>query len=623
MCGISGCVGDIGGNALRRLESMNESLAHRGPDDHGIIYLDEDGCRCVGDSRTSVGLAHRRLSIIDLSDAGKQPMTNEDESLWIVFNGECYNFQSLVADLMSCGHRFNSRSDTEALIHGYEEWGVEGLLSRINGMFAFALWDQKEQQLILARDRLGKKPLYYLIPREGSLVFASEIKALIAGGFVDTNDVDHHALVEFWLYGYNAGERTIFKQIRRVEPGCYAILKHGEFVQRTYWNLTFKPEDDPDRSLEDYCDELEELLLDSIKLRLISDVPAGVFLSSGIDSSLITSLTAKTTQQSIESFSIGFENAQFDESTVASEIAAHLGIRNTKINVNADFAAHFTFISRQFDELFGDSSAIPTFFVSREAKKHVTVVLTGDAGDELFAGYDSYAKALSLWGSFRQKWLLRKRTSLFQSAVDWLQLGLKRGEERFLALEMVMPAANLDRIFTKEFLSSIDMEELFYERSKFFKNVVDLDLLSAFQYLNIKTYLPDDILVKVDRMSMYHALECRSPFLDYRIVEFASRLPSRFKIGPLGERKYLLRTLLKRYLPEPISNRPKMGFSVPWSDWCSGAMRTSMIEKWNSMNKPYFRQEACGYLYPVNKPGWPARQWNAFCSMEFFKAYQD
>lgn len=621
MCGITGFVGDFDRGILERLESMSESLSHRGPDDQGIIQLDRDGNRCGGETRVAVGLAHRRLSIIDLSDAGRQPMTNEDESVWIVYNGECYNFQMLVTELTSSGHRFRSRSDTEALIHGYEEWGIHGLLSRLNGMFAFAIWDQKQQQLVLARDRLGKKPLYYLFTREGNLVFASEIKALIAGGFVDTSDIDSHALVEFWLYGYNAGERTIFSQVKKLEPGCYASIKEGKFNRQTYWDIRFNPEENVARSIDEYCDELEELLTDAIKLRLISDVPVGVFLSSGVDSSLISALTAKTTQQSIESFSIGFENSRFDESVVASEIAGHLGIRNTRLTVNADFETYFTPISRQFDELFGDSSAIPTYFVSREAKKHVTVVLTGDAGDELFAGYDSYAKALSLWGTIGQKWLLRKRTSLFQSFVDWLQLGFKRGEDRFLSLEMVMPASDLNQIFTREFLSTINMDEVFSERRKWFKEVGDVDLLSAFQFLNIKTYLPDDILVKVDRMSMHHALECRSPFLDYRVVEFASKLPSHYKIGPLGERKYLLRTLLKRYLPDSITERPKMGFTVPWSDWCTGTMKNSMIENWKAMNQPYFRKEAARYLYPPNKPGWPMRQWNAFCSMEFFKLY--
>ncbi|WP_240910205.1 asparagine synthase (glutamine-hydrolyzing) [Desulfopila sp. IMCC35008] len=598
---------------------MCTSLSHRGPDAAGMLQLRSDGKRCSPGDTAFMGLAHRRLSIIDLTDAGRQPMPNEDEAIWIVFNGECYNYQSLVDELVREGHAVRSCSDTEALIHGYEEWGVEKLLPCLNGMFAFALWDQKKRCMVLARDRLGKKPLYYILTDEGTLVFASEIKALIAGGFVDTGALDYAALAEFWLYGYTSGERTVFKQVKRLEPGHFAVFQDGRFTKTEYWDCIFTPEEDGQRSIDDYCDELEELLTDSIRLRLISDVPVGVFLSSGIDSSLISALTAKLTGGSVDSFSIGFDNDTFDESKVAHEIANHIGMRNTRLMVNVDFAPYFKPIATHFDELFGDSSAIPTFFVCREARKHVTVVLTGDAGDELFAGYDSYTKAMSLWGSPKQKWLMRKRTSLFQSIVDFAQLGFKRGDERFLSLERVMPISHLKHVFNEKLLSKVELDEVFSERQKWFSRVSEYDLLSAFQYLSIKTYLPDDVLVKVDRMSMYHALECRSPFLDYRIVEYAAKLPFSLKIDPHGERKYLLRKLLGRYVPKSITERPKMGFSVPWSDWCTGRMKKSLQEEWFAMNSPLFKKEAAYYLFPENKPGWPARQWNSLCTRYFFE----
>ena len=614
MCGISGFAACSAAVSREQLQRMNSSLSHRGPDDAGIHIFNESG----RPEKPCVGLAHRRLSIIDLSAAGQQPMGNEDGSLWISYNGECYNYQPLLHELSKEGHAFTSATDTEVLLHGYEQWGLRGLLERLNGMFAFALWDQCSGELILVRDRLGKKPLYYLQQEDGTLFFASEIKAFAAAGVLDAQDIDAAALIQFWLYGYSTGTRTMYKKVRRVLPGHYLVWKNGRISQDEYWDVRFGLDPAPQRTMDDLADELESLLTDAVRLRLIADVPVGVFLSGGIDSSLMAALAAKVTQGGIRSFSIGFAEKKFDETRYAQAVAEHLGIDNTLLRVEEDMQPYFRPIALHFDELFGDSSAIPTWFVSKLAKEHVTVALTGDAGDELFAGYDSYAKALSIWGTKEQRRLFKGRVSKFQQLVDFLQLRFVPKEQRLLALERIMPAIFLKKVLQEAVLNPVAVQEALHERKQQQARAAGADLLSQLQYLNLKCYLPDDILVKVDRMSMAHALECRSPLLDYRVVEFAARLAFVQKISPEGKGKYLLRHLLQRYLPEQLIDRPKMGFSIPWSEWCKGPLGQEIKEQWRNMNSPWFRPEAAELLFPQRKLGWHTRQWNAFCTVNFF-----
>jgi asparagine synthase (glutamine-hydrolysing) len=614
MCGIAGFISEhkeISGDCLRKMLDM---LVHRGPDDSGMQIFNRD----EAEQQPIVGLAHQRLSIIDLSPAGHQPMSNEDGMVWISYNGECYNFQSLFRELKAKGHAFVSRSDTEVLIHGYEEWGVEGLLSRLNGMFAFAIWDQHKRELILVRDRLGKKPLYYCATNSGALIFASEIKALVAGGFVDEGDIDESSLIQFWIYGYSTGSQTIYRNVHRVPPGHYLIWKNGKIVLQEYWDAVFGRNEYGQRSENDLTDELESLLLDAIRLRLISDVPVGVFLSGGIDSSVIAALGARITNQNIRSFSIGFSEKKFDETSYACAVAEHLGIENIVLTMTDNLEPFFQQISRHFDELFGDSSAIPTYFVAKLAREYVTVALTGDAGDELFSGYDSYKKALSVWGSRDQRKMFRGRVGAFQQLIDFFQLRFIPEERRLSAFDRIMPLAKLKNVLTPAVLQKVSSVNAFQEREQWYLRVANADLLSQMQYVNMKTYLPDDILVKVDRMSMAHGLECRSPLLDFRIVEFASRLAFHQKISPDGTGKVLLRNILKRHLPENLIDRPKMGFSIPWSEWCQGPLGREIEAKWLKMNSPYFRQDAVSFLFPKNKLGWPARQWNAFCTVNFF-----
>lgn len=614
MCGITGFAACSASVSRQTLLRMNSSLIHRGPDDAGLQLFNESGRS--GEPR--VGLAHRRLSIIDLSAAGQQPMSNEDGTIWITYNGECYNYQPLLEELTKEGHVFSSATDTEVLVHGYEQWSLTGLLARLNGMFAFALWDQRRGELMLVRDRLGKKPLYYIQKDDGLLLFASEIKAFAAGGVLDQQDVDEAALIQFWNYGYSTGARTMCRQVRRLLPGHCLIWKNGASSVKEYWDVRFGADQAPERNIDDLADELEVLLTDAVRLRLIADVPAGVFLSGGIDSSLISSIAAKVTDRDIRSFSIGFAEKKFDETRYARAVAEHLGIENTLLRVAEDMRPFFRPIALHFDELFGDSSAVPTWFVAKLAREHVTVALTGDAGDELFAGYDSYAKALSIWGTREQRRLFKGRAGRLQRLVDYVQLRFAAKEERLSALERLMPLFMLKKVLTPNLLERVSVQEALHDREQWYARVADADLLSQLQYVNLKTYLPDDILVKVDRMSMAHALECRSPFLDYRIVEFAARLSFAQKISPDGRGKYLLRHLLKRYLPDYLIDRPKMGFSIPWSEWCRGPLGRETAEKWRKMNTPWFRREAAGFLFPKNRLGWPARQWNAFCVVNFF-----
>ncbi len=619
MCGIVGFVSRVNRISEETLAAMRDTLMHRGPDDAGIQMFNQE----AGDSKLFAGLAHRRLSIIDLSSAGKQPMANEDGKVWITYNGECYNFQSLRQKLAQRGHIFRSATDTEVVVHGYEEWGIEELLNKLNGMLAFALWDDNQEKLFLARDRVGKKPLYYVIEDDGTLVFASEIKALIRGGFVDPGDIEEAALVQFWLYGYTTGEQTVFRKVRRLLPGHYAVWQKGKLATHNYWDCIFDFKEDRGRAVDDYCDELEDLLLDAIRLRMIADVPVGVFLSGGVDSSLIAALAARITGSSLRSFSIGFSENKFDESFFAQSVADHLGIENKRLQVHEDLQDSFRSIALHFDELFGDSSAVPTYFVSKLARKHATVALTGDGGDELFAGYDSYAKALSIWGSQKERKLFKGRASALQKSIDWLQLRFVPQHERLSALERIMPLVGLRKVFSEEVMGKTGHHEALAGREQWYSRVAEVDLLSQMQYVNLKTYLPDDILVKVDRMSMFNALECRSPLLDYRVVEFASRLPFSMKIGPQGERKFLLRRLLGRYIPQKMIDRPKMGFIVPWSEWCQGPLGMDVKTKWQEMGSSFFNPKAAEYLFPAGKLGWPARQWNAYCTVHFFSMLKE
>lgn len=617
MCGIAGYVSLEARDLRAALTAMRVSLRHRGPDASGEVFFDLQGKNTATTETACAALAHTRLSILDLSPAGAQPMANETGDLWITYNGECYNFEDFHQDLRAKGHRFMSRTDTEVLIHLYEEYGLDGLVQRVNGMFAMALWETSRRRLTLVRDRLGKKPLYYMHRPDGSLLFASEIKAFAAAGVLQPQDIDLEALHQFWMYGYAAYDRTIFSSVKKVPPGHYAVWEQGKLAVHEYWDCPF-PAEPKRRSLDDFADELEALLCDAIRLRLIADVPVGLFLSGGIDSSLICALAAKIGRDDLQTFTIEFEQSQFNESPYAAAVSRHLGLENMRLLVTDDLRQHFTDVARHFDEPFGDSSSIPTYYVSKLAREQVTVVLTGDAGDELFAGYDAYAKGLRLWGSLRQRLLFSKRVPWQNLLVDAPMMLLPENK-RLMELEKVVPDSIRRKILSAAAFQGVNEASLYRRRQHWLAKVDGCDLLSRMQYLDIKSYLPDDILVKVDRMSMAHALECRSPFLDYRVVEFAMQLPYEAKINMrTGVQKLLLRRILSRYVPESLFDRPKAGFCVPWTQWCQGTLGAELRQRWRGVKSPYFNADAAEVLFPRHKPGWMGWQWNAFASLTFF-----
>jgi asparagine synthase (glutamine-hydrolysing) len=616
MCGIVGFASPQPTLARPLLEAMSAAVRHRGPDDAGL-RLWRGGHPLEDHGQADVGLAQRRLSIIDMSPSGHQPMGNEDGTVWITYNGEFYNFQDYRAELETAGHRFRSHSDTETILHLYEQHGLPGTLKRINGMFAFALWDAHRRTLLLARDRVGKKPLYYLHRPDGTLLFASEIKALLASGLVDRTRLDETALLQFWLYGYAIGERTIYRDIRRLRPGHFATWRDGHLAEQEYWDCPFGLEAEAARPLDDLADELDALLRDAIRLRLISDVPVGLFLSGGVDSSLIAALTARVAGPRLKSYTIGFADEAFDEAPHAAAVARHLGLENVALRVDAPKPEEIAAIARHFDEPFGDSSAVPTWQVAQLARRHVTVALTGDAGDELFAGYSSYADGLRLWGSRAQRRLFARPRHGLEHLWD-ARLRLLGPRERLNAWERVASGRVRKRLFSPALLARMAELKPYHERERWYARVAGADLLSQMQYVNLKTYLPDDILVKVDRASMAHALECRSPLLDHRIIEFASRLPYNAKIDERGGRKRLLRHLLARHVPPALFERPKQGFAVPWSRWCQGTFREDLLRRWQTLAPPGMAPGAGAWLLGDPVPS-SALAWNAFSLLQFLE----
>lgn len=596
------------------LERMREALAHRGPDGAGAIRWRADGQSAAAEEPAAIGLGHRRLSIIDLSAAGAQPMTNEDGSVWITYNGEFYNFQDYRAELEGQGHVFKSRCDTETILHLYEEFGLAGTLARMNGMFAFGLWDGRKQELYLARDRAGKKPLYYAHFPDGRLLFASEIKALWASGAIDRERRDETALDQIWLLGYTAGARTLYPQIRRLPPAHYLVWKAGRIAVRPYWNSPFGQEVWRDRSLADLADELEALLADAIRIRLIADVPVGLFLSGGIDSSLVAALAAKVTGRRVRSYTIGFPDEDYNEAPVAEQVAAALGIENHRRVVHEDVLSDARDIARQYDEPFGDSSAIPTWIVSKLARQDLTVALTGDGGDEGFAGYDFLRQAVRIWGSGAQRRACQRSLTPFERLWELRLrvLGFRRG---YPALERRIPLRLRRILLDPAFRRRNSLAAAFADRREWDAQMADADWLSRLQHLMFKTWLPDDFLRKVDTASMAHSLECRCPLLDHRVIEFAARLPFAAKVAPGGRGKHILRLILARHVPRELFERPKQGFMMPWEQLCQGATARHLRAQWRAWARPPFRAAAADWLFPPDPAGLNYAAWTGFATL--------
>ncbi len=580
MCGITGGLWFEAKRAIssNSLDTMVDSLVHRGPDDRGthIEPLSTD----VTGLTPGVALGFRRLSIIDLA-GGHQPLCNEDGSVWMVFNGEIYNYRTLRKRLEGSGHQFRSNSDSESIIHLYEDLGTE-CFEHLNGMFAIAIWDRRRRQLVMARDRLGKKPLFYQVKNQ-QVLFGSELKALASNPDFD-NEISPAAIDQFLTYQYVPHPHSIYSHSRKLPPGHFAVIKQdGVHVER-YWNIDLQQETATTPAAASA--KLSELLDDSIDLRLRSDVPLGAFLSGGIDSSLIVALAQRKLDNPLHTFSIGFNEADFDETFYARLVAGWVKSEHHEYKVTPDAVSILDDLVWHYDEPFGDSSAIPTWYLCKWTREHVTVALSGAGGDELFAGYKRYRP---LWLSRFMDSVLPLGPILGSQFVRNLPANNKQrsfvrrlqrfGEalneplaRRYMNWLQIFPERMRAGLYTDDFMAQLPDED----PAEFFENawdaVGDRDLYSKSSLADLVTYLPCDLMTKVDIASMAHSLECRQPFLDYRLVEFAASLPSHLKVRA-GRGKRLLRMAYDRMLPRQIWTRKKMGFGVPLGSWFQNELK--------------------------------------------------
>jgi asparagine synthase (glutamine-hydrolysing) len=566
MCGIAGRFNYDPLRPIDRgvLQAMTDAVAHRGPDAAGFHVA------------PGIGLGHRRLSIIDLS-TGDQPLSNEDGTVWTVFNGEIYNFAEVRAELAAHGHCFRTSSDTEVIVHGYEQWG-ERCVERFRGMFAFAVWDARARRLMLARDRVGVKPLYYAeVPGRG-IVFGSELKSVL-----EDPDVPRawraDAIDAYLTLLYIPAPATIYREIHKLQPGHVLVADKHSVRTFRYWDLTFTGEGDPRRE-EEYLEELDALLREAVALRQISDVPLGAFLSGGIDSSAVAAYMVETSSRPPVTISVGFDEAAYDELAHARRVAEHLGCEFHPRTVTPDIVSLLPKLAWHFDEPFADSSAVPTYYVSKAARELVTVALSGDGGDELWAGYARYRV---------EHWEQRARTALgsASTAAGWighaLPLSLKGARAlRHLsstpahayalkhAYGMFEPEAKT-RLYSADFSSAIADADPFAGFRHAYGRCRSAEPLDHALYVDVHTYMVDDILTKVDRMSMAVSLEARDPLLDHKLLEFAARVPASLKLKD-GKGKYLLRKALQKRVPPEILERRKHGFEAPIGEWLRGPL---------------------------------------------------
>jgi len=566
---------------------MANSLAHRGPDDAG----EWSRTFRLGELEYSIGFGHRRLAILDLTPAGHQPMSSEDSMVTIAYNGEIYNFRQLRKELIERGKRFRSECDTEVLIEAYREWGLDAL-NRLNGMFAFALWDHAKGQLLLARDRLGIKPLYFR-HADGVLTFASELRALRRHTTFDA-PIDRVALANFVRHGYVPGPRSIYEGVWKLQPAHLLLWKEGVVHQSRYWEI--QPEIEPSlvRTSEEASRHLETILGDAVERQLVSDVPLGAFLSGGIDSSAVAALMKERASGPVKTFSVGFDNPDYNEAHYARRVAEHLGTDHTELYVReADAVAAAYEIPDLYDEPFADSSAIPTVLLSRLTRKAVTVALSGDGGDELFGGYTHYHKLQRLLGLFSLPFPVRKRLSGLASycPASSIRNGLLHLRQRDHAALAFQLSSGSDEE-TLELLCGQGTAAPNEVYLKAFRDAPVSDPVRRTMIADSKVYLPDDILTKVDRASMSVGLEARVPLLDHHVVSFAAGLPLRLLWGSGGD-KAPLRALVYRRLPGALFNRPKKGFSIP-----IGELLRSELKEWTSSHLAPARLSEEGLLAP-------------------------
>ena len=587
MCGLLGIVDYKKSINASLFNEMLNSLKHRGPDDEGVEVFSLDSC--------SIFLGHRRLSIIDISSNGHQPMLYEH--LAIIYNGEVYNFKDIRQDLISEGYAFDSNSDTEVILKSYHFWGID-CVERFRGMFAFAIYDYEQQEIIIFRDRAGVKPLYYS-QTDNALIFSSELRPLL--NYPDFNkEIDFEAVSSYLQFGYIHAPKTIFKTVQKLLPGYYLKydIESKILVKECYWNINDFYENQVAR--EDIAEELEATIIEAFNLRMIADVPVGVFLSGGIDSSLVAAIVQKYSKIPINTFTIGFEDKKYDESNYAKEIAKYLGTNHTEIICNKEDAlAIITKLPKIFDEPFADSSAIPTVLVSELAKKQVSVVLSGDGGDELFCGYPSYVlmeKRFKLLSKIPFRKTLRKISNIFPIPI------LIQNEFNGKLYNKVVKFKNMldhdDIVNTFKVANSVfskdEIKGLIREGYFFSKDIpATTSNLEKMMISDFKGYLPDDLMVKIDRSTMSASLEGREPLLDHKIIEFAASLPVSYK-----KNKEILKSILGHYIPEELFLRKKQGFGIPINDWLREDLKylvdqylgEELIKKYNVFDYGYISE---------------------------------
>jgi asparagine synthase (glutamine-hydrolysing) len=570
------------------IERMCGTIIHRGPDDEGIF------------TRGEVGLGMRRLSIIDLA-GGHQPIHNEDQSVWVVFNGEIYNFGELRRELEARGHRFYTRSDTEIIVHLYEEMGAD-CVTRLRGMFAIALYDERKKSLLLARDRIGKKPLYYA-QHGGRLYFGSEIKAILATA-PQLAEVNPEGVLQFFYFGYIPDPNSAFRHIAKLPPGHLAECKNGEVKVRQYWDVPAYGTYDPG-SDEACLEEMEARLTEAVRLRLISDVSLGALLSGGVDSSIVVALMARASTGPVKTFTVGFRKEDFNEAEHARKVAERFGTEHYEFVVEPDIADTLERLTRMQEEPFGDSSMIPTFHVSRLARQHVTVALSGDGGDELFAGYDRYAvdrkrrhfEIIPSWVGkvYRDHVYPRLPADTKGAKLAWNVTLPAR--DRYLDGVSYLPALGREHsLFSDEFLEQArNCADPMLQFQQYYDSAPAKDQLSRLLYLDTKTYLTADIMTKVDRMSMANSLEMRAPILDHVFVEWVTSLPVKYKLRS-GRRKFMFKKLAERLgIPPALLHRRKQGFALPLVHWIKQEFKSGLLQildEPRTLQRGYFRPRA-------------------------------
>ncbi|MGI9470901.1 MAG: asparagine synthase (glutamine-hydrolyzing) [Rubripirellula sp.] len=606
MCGITGAVWRDSKHAVspELLTRMTDAIAHRGPDD-SQMWIDTDHKDAYGHD-LCVALGFRRLSIIDLEGA-RQPMANEDGTIRMVFNGEIYNFRTLRRRLEGKGHQFATHGDGESILHLYEDYGTD-CFAHLNGMFAIGIWDANRNRFVLARDRIGQKPLYYAV-KDNRLVFGSELKSLAAVDGI-CEEIDPAAIDEFLTYQYVPHPGTIWKGVRKLAPGHFAVFENGHISVQKYWD--FDPSVERPIQAQQARETLRDLLTDSVKLRMQSDVPLGTFLSGGIDSSLITAIASGQSSNPVRSFSIGFPVADFDETAYAAQVAKHLGTQHQRFEVMPSGVDVIDRLVWHYDEPFGDSSAVPTWYLSELTRKEVTVALSGDGGDELFAGYERY-RALWLSSRLQKMFPIHKipglslvqrlpdsdrRRSLVRRGKRFLEAMGQPTARRYLNWLQIFPESLRASLYTDGFMESLPGDDPFDFLDSNWARSEGRDLVTRASVTDILSYLPCDLCTKVDIASMAHGLEVRQPLLDHRVVEFAASLPVDLKFR--GQRgKLTLQDTFGDLIPKGIFTRKKMGFGIPIAGWFRKELKPMVHDTLlapDARINPYFRPDAVAEL---------------------------